>query len=283
DDVALWDEVVSAQTVALTHGLGKFMGTVVNDPAIDAVRGVFDAGPGSWAVVGDRTWAYATAAELVSPATLGATGGQASRNAYIALDAAGNGVQVVNSELFTSVGAGTGIAHTSVDTVGTGPRTNVDRGSSLLLGPGSYEAVDFSFAYGQSGAAIPFLARWISEGEYEIIAVGDTQTVTGVGTLTVDFGDESRFVLDEPTRILAGFTGVNGFDNPVSYQNGTPTGTSHRSGAVSAVVGQTVSGFGYLNLGRTYAFSITVVPEPSSVVLILVALLGLLATRGRRR
>ena len=282
DDLALWNEAVPAQTVALMHGLGKFMGTVVNDPAIDTVRNVFDAGPGNWDVAGDQTWAYASAAELLSPATLGATGGQASRNAYIVLDAAGNGVQVVHEGNFTTIGAGTGIAYTSVDTVNTGPRTNVDRGSSLILEPGSYEAMDFSFAYGQSGAAIPFLARWIDEGEYEILAVGDPQTVTGSGLLTVDFGGESRFVLDEPTRILAGFTGVNGFDNPVSYQNGTPTGTSHRSGAVSAVVGQTVSGFSYLNLGRTYAFAITVVPEPSSIM-ILAALVGLLAVRRRQR
>jgi len=49
DDVGLWDEVVSAQQIALVHGLGEYAGVDQADSGIDAVLAAFTAGPGSTA------------------------------------------------------------------------------------------------------------------------------------------------------------------------------------------------------------------------------------------
>ena len=50
-----------------------------------------------------------------------------------------------------------------------------------------------------------------------------------------------------------------------------------------AVVGGTVDGFGHANLARSYAFSIDVVPEPSTALLLTTVLAGLAFFRMRRR
>jgi hypothetical protein len=276
DDVALWNEVVSPQTIGLIHGLGHFAGVAANDPAIGQVFDAFQAGPGGSAVAGDRTWVYTTKIA----GGIGTAGGRTNTNEYIVLDTLGNGVQAVNDLLLAPIGAGTGIAHTTVDTPSTGPRTNIDLGYSLILDPGHYQAVNFSFAYGQDGVTIPFLARAAAGGGYEILAVGDTQTVTGTGTLTVGFGGDSTFELDETTRVFAGITGLIDHDNPVRLQNNTATWTDH-SGFKTVGVGGTISGF--TTLGRTYAFQITVVPEPSSSLMAVAGLLAVLTLWRRRR
>lgn len=60
---------------------------------------------------------------------------------------------------------------------------------------------------------------------------------------------------------------------------------NNRDGNMSpAIVGGTVDGFGHANLGRSYAFSIEVelVPEPSTIVLGLLGVMGAFACHRRR-
>ena len=95
---------------------------------------------------------------------------------------------------------------------------------------------------------------------------------------------------DVATELFAGIVNPTeaGSQNPV-YTNlasgGMMDHDNNADGNLSpAVVGGAVDGFGHSNLGRSYAFSIEVVPEPSSIVLLITALVGgAVAFQLRRR
>ncbi len=294
DDVAMWDETISAQQVALIYGLGTLAGVNVGDSAIQNVLNAFNAGSGHYATAGAYSWRYATASELGSASTtIGTLGGQlASQNAYIILDSSGNGILYNGAVNGATVGAGTAIPLESVDTA-NGPRTNVDRGYARLLAPGQYKATEFTFAAGQRGSVIPFLAKLVGPDTFEILAFGDQVTVDGPASvsepqlITVTFGGEDCFVLDEATWIYVGFTNPSGTNNPVLFDNGTTTTTAHRiSTVLITAVGQTVGGFSsYPNLARTYAVAVTIraVPEPATSALAAVGLMGLIGGGLTRR
>ena len=93
--------------------------------------------------------------------------------------------------------------------------------------------MEFSFAYGQDGKVIPFLARLVGDNQHEVLALGDEVAVTATGETTVAFGDDDVFLLDTVTRVYAGFLNPSGSNNPVRYKNGTTTLTDHISGSVA--------------------------------------------------
>lgn len=285
DDAAMWNEVVSAQQIALIHGLGRYAGVDAGSSAIGSVLAAFNAGPGNTATAGGHSWRYATASQLNNPpGTIGFTGGQAGMDTFIVLDAGGNGMILSDPTHFATIGAGPSIPHEVVDTA-NGPRTNVDEGFSRVLSPGHYAAVDFSFAWGQAGSVTPFLAKLVGDNQYQVLALGDTVTVTDTGETTVSFGGTAGFWLDDFTRVYAGFVNPPGSNNPVFVDNGTATLTDHHGGSIPITsVGQLVGGFSNPNLGRTYAFdvSIALVPEPSTLLLALPAL-GVIVLWGARR
>jgi hypothetical protein len=284
DDVALWDEVLSPQRVALVAGLGSFAGVSANSNAIDTMLTTFTAGQGSSTTIEGRTWRYAPAAELrVASPAVGASGSVRGSN-YILLDSTGNGVLSTAVAPSVAAGAGTSIPLDAVDTP-NGPRTNVDRSFTVFLEPGQYRATDFSFAYGQSGAAVPFLAKLVGDNQYEVLAVGDATAVTGSGMPTVAFGGTSLFGLETPTTLFAGFVNPTGSNNPICLDDGTTTITAH-AGGMPVSLGAILSGFGGNGaLGRTYAFSINVAvaPEPTSLGLALLGGLGMFLALWRRR
>ena len=87
-DVGIWVTNLSAQKVALTHGLGVFEQLPLNSASIDALAAVYTAGSGS-VQVGAHLWGYTNGLTGVA----GSMGGSiANTNAYIVLDSAGNGV-----------------------------------------------------------------------------------------------------------------------------------------------------------------------------------------------
>jgi len=92
DDVGIYDSSLSAEEVALVHGLGKFTGVDQADPSIAAVLAAFQAGPGNAAVSGGYPWQYATGASLGNPSTTIGFSGVAGGKPFIILDAQGNGV-----------------------------------------------------------------------------------------------------------------------------------------------------------------------------------------------
>lgn len=192
----------------------------------------------------------------------------------------------VETRAVDRVGADIDIPHDALDNPDGGPRMNIDLVSTLSLGPGVYEARDFSFSSGQDGSVIPFLATF-DGANYQIIALGDTVTVPDADlNVTVDFGNEHGFTLLSTTTIYAGITNPSGSDNPVYFDNGAGP-TDHDGTPVTLTgAGQTFArtGISNQNLGRTYAFSIGVVevPEPSSMLLVVAGCAGLAARRTKR-
>jgi hypothetical protein len=90
-DVGIWVTNLSPQKVALVNGLGLFERLPLNNPAIDALGAVYNTQSGT-VQVGADIWGYTNGLSGVA----GATGGSiSSTNAYIVLDSAGHGVQML--------------------------------------------------------------------------------------------------------------------------------------------------------------------------------------------
>ena len=209
----------------------------------------------------------------------------------VAVSFAGN----LNAE---TVGPGVAVlaldgANNTVDTPSDGSndqsRQNVDLSYSSMLGAGEYAGGDWSFRAGQTGSVIPYLAISTGDHAYEILAVGDQVDIDEAGLdvdMTVPFGGAS-FTLDSETLVFGGIVNptVDGSQNPV-YTNLASGGfmdhDNNADGLLSpAVVGGTVDGLGHTDLPRSYAFSIDIVPEPSSILLLVLSGLCLLPFRRR--
>ncbi|MCA9248585.1 MAG: LamG domain-containing protein [Planctomycetales bacterium] len=92
DDFAMYDNAVSAEGIALINGLGRFAGITQTDSAIASGEAVFGATSGTFKA-GKQIWAYGTS---LGAGTVGLTGGSVGAlDAFIVLDGAGNGVQLV--------------------------------------------------------------------------------------------------------------------------------------------------------------------------------------------
>ncbi len=90
DDVGIYNSALSAEEVAIVHGLGKFAGVDQADPAVADTWAAFQAGPGSTIEVDGEQWRYSGGL----PGPKGSAGGDVDGgNAYIVLDGAGNGLQ----------------------------------------------------------------------------------------------------------------------------------------------------------------------------------------------
>lgn len=94
DDLGIWGGTDSPTIpgpveIAAIHGLGKFAGLALDDPAIDALLAAFYAGEGATAITGDILWSYSTGL----PGALGATGGSIDNlDAFIVLGGQGTGM-----------------------------------------------------------------------------------------------------------------------------------------------------------------------------------------------
>ena len=101
DDLGIWSEALTPQQIALVHGLGYFTGLSLADEGINAVLEAFNTQ--GQAEAGGVQWAYASG--LTGP--IGTIGGSIDGyNAFIVLDANGNGVQVVPEPTGALLGAG---------------------------------------------------------------------------------------------------------------------------------------------------------------------------------
>lgn len=200
----------------------------------------------------------------------------------------------------TSIGAGIGILdlpnpNNTFDTPSDGTndqsRINIDDTFTAMLGPGEYDVASWSFRAGQTGSVIPFLAFETAPDVYQFLVTGNQVDVDAGGLdsdTTVPFGD-TGFTLDAETEVFAGILNppAAGMQNPV-YTNlnsgSTVDHDNNNNGGVQSALDTGVSqNFGHGNLARSYAFSIEVVPEPSSSLLVLTALAGLVAFKLRRR
>lgn len=179
------------------------------------------------------------------------------------------------------------------DTVGNelvdtgGGRINVDTSTPLTLAAGDYIALTFNFDSGIAGDVTPFLAVLTSPNVYQAIAVGNPQTITGVNIdANTAFAGSANFTLAATTTIFAGISSQT--QNPIFLDDGTAQNTDHEGvgqADYTVTVGGTVppdGSFSNPDLGRTYAFSITVAPIPEPTALA-ATLLGGLALGLRRR
>ena len=185
----------------------------------------------------------------------------------------------------TLIGPGADITEaTDQDTAGA-DRLNVDR-TFVTLGPGTYSISDwrlnvFEHTVGTitpmllSGAPSTYTTEWIGAA-FDPTSDG-VQAVSESGT----------FTLDASTNIYAGFytegtgSGIIALDK---NNSGSDSSSTDHDSSFTAPTGidQAVGSFSNSGLARTYAFEITVIPEPSSAAL----LLGLVAfslTLRRRR
>lgn len=205
----------------------------------------------------------------------------------------------VQAEVYT-VGPGVFVvdeagANNAVDTPSNGSndqsRQNVDISYTALLPAGTYGGNVWSYRAGQTGSVTPYIAVSNGDHSYEIVAVGN-EVVIGDADLdqnfTSVFGGGS-FTLDSNTTVYGGIVNPTeiGSQNPI-YTNlnsgGLMDHDNNNDGNLSPpVVGGTVDGLGHTNLPRSYAFSIDIVPEPSSILLLVLSGLCLLPLRRRRR
>lgn len=185
------------------------------------------------------------------------------------------------------IGPGTAIPNEARDSAGG--RINVDQGSPLTLQPGTYTATLFNFDAGLAGDVTPFLATGGgASNQYTAIAVGSTQSIAAAAQdQAIPFGGSNTFTLNVATEVFAGIASQT--QNPIALDNGTANNTEHEGGGQAAssyvvTLGGAVppdGAFSNPNLGRTYAFSVTVeVPEPTGLGLGMLGL-GLLARRRR--
>ena len=107
--------------------------------------------------------------------------------------------------------------------------------------------------------------------------------------MTVSFGGDGAFTLDADTEVFAGIVNppAEGMQNPI-YTNlnsgSTVDHDNNNNGGVAAAIDTGVAqNFGHGNLGRSYAFSINVVPEPSTSFMGLGLVGGMLLFLRRKR
>jgi hypothetical protein len=204
----------------------------------------------------------------------------------------------VRASTITTIGPGMN-APTANDTAPT--LSIVDTLFSQTLGPGSYAAEQFSYAFVDTtsnpltGGVQPFLA--VQDGaNYKVIAVGDLvnfSTVEPYATHSFGGGPSAEFYLGSPTTVYAGFYWNGGSsppEAPIGFANGgTNESFIYYGGANAPTVGSDLSaspdaGIGAFNRIYDFSVGVTIVPEPPSLVALLGAgVVGLLiAARVRR-
>ncbi len=143
-------------------------------------------------------------------------------------------------------------------------RLNVDRSRVLNLAAGTYNVDDFRLNvadHTQGGTITPMLLSGTPGGPYTTLWVGSAFDPTTNGEQFVPAG--GSFTLAAATTVSSGFFTTGGgaaiiaFDADNSGSGSSQTAHDNSFTGPTAA-GQTVTGFSNANLGRTYAFGITV-------------------------
>ena len=199
-----------------------------------------------------------------------------------------------------TIGFGTALPNGEQDTLSDGSnnqmRQNINITDTVVLQPGIYIATSWSYnaapdaTNGATQPVFPFLTAVNGPANHTVLAFGATiDTEPGVNS-GVDFGGANNiFTLLVPTTIAAGVQNTNANSVQNSILTDTGFGRTDHANSLNvdeaSSVGATLDSFGHANLARTYGFSIEVepIPEPSTLVLGLLALLGLMGAALRRR
>jgi hypothetical protein len=89
DDASVWDTCLTYKKIAAIHALGRFEGVECKDSRIDSFVSAFTGG--GQIVINGHTWTYTT---RLAGGT-GTTGGTAGADAWVIMDAGGNGMQTL--------------------------------------------------------------------------------------------------------------------------------------------------------------------------------------------
>lgn len=189
----------------------------------------------------------------------------------------------------------------SADTIGPGdvtvseqdtgnPLNVIDTWKPVTLAAGQYKATEFSYELkaGTGGALTPFLATANGDDTYKIVAVGDVIAYDGNAQLfqSHTFGGTDTFA---GGTLYAGFywqSATTPVLCPIGFEGGSGSAAVWTdTGAWTPVKGTTTSVAQYPSLGRAYDFSITVtlIPEPCTLAMIIGLGLGLLAYAWQKR
>lgn len=199
-----------------------------------------------------------------------------------------------------TIGFGTALPNSEQDTQSDGNsnqmRQNINITDTVVLQPGTYIATSWSYnaaadaTNGATQPVFPFLTVVNGPANHTVLAFGATiDTEPGVNSGVAFGGANDTFTLTSPTTIAAGVqnTSANSVQNSILTDTGFGRTDHANSGNFDEAgsVGATLDSFGHANLGRTYGFSIEVdpIPEPSTFVLALLALLGVIGCALRRR
>lgn len=183
----------------------------------------------------------------------------------------------------TIIGAGSDISTTTTDNSG-GDRLNVHQVATSLTA-GTYTVSNWSLnvithtaGIGSAGTITPMLLIG-APSNYTTLWLGSAIDPSANGVQVIN--ESGNFTLTEDTDIYAGFFTENqGSDIIGIALSGGPI--SHDSSFTAPTgVDQTVDGFSNPTLNRQYAFEITVVPEPSSSVLLFLSTIPLFMRRRR--
>lgn len=199
-----------------------------------------------------------------------------------------------------TIGFGTALPSPAQDTQSDGSsnqmRQNINTTDTVVLGAGTYQAVSWSYlaapdaTNGATQPVFPFLTILNGVANHTVVAFGLTiDTDPGANADVLFGGVNNTFTIG-----AGGATIAAGVQNPsgAGIQNSIMTDTSFgitdhaNSGNFDDAgnVGATLGSFGHGNLARTYGFSIDVVavPEPSTSLLALIAVVGFGGIRRRR-
>ena len=90
DDVGVWNDTIFAKEIAAIHAMGRFEAIGLMDSGVTDLIAAFDA-TGSTTINGNN-WTYTDLSGLST--IMGDTGGSAGTDAWVVLDANGNGMQI---------------------------------------------------------------------------------------------------------------------------------------------------------------------------------------------
>ena len=171
----------------------------------------------------------------------------------------------------TIIGPGVEASTTGVDSA---ERLNIDRTITATLAAGTYQITDFSFfATANAGTVTPLLATLTnaSTNEFTAFWIGDAVDSPATAYTAVSVDPTASITLTDTTTLYAGFFTSGG--GRVAYDSTVGLTAHDNEFTAPTSPGDVISNFSHPTLVRTYAFSLTVVPEPSTWVMLGVVLL----------
>ena len=112
DDAGVWDTCLTYKKIAAIHALGRFEAIECSDARIDSFLSAFV--PGGEILINGHPWKYATGLA----GGFGSTGGSAGIDAWVVLDAGGNGMQTTPAPSLSARMSGDDLVLSWVDGLG---------------------------------------------------------------------------------------------------------------------------------------------------------------------